>query len=131
MVKSDSFLIDTQIFIWGMEKSSSLSSEIKTLLQDPGNQIFLSVASVWEMVIKKSKGRLKTPKNIKESIKEAEFKLLPIEISHVLEVEKLPNYKDHKDPFDRILISQAKVENLTLITSDPQIWKYKISILKA
>lgn len=131
MVKSNSFLIDTEIFIWGMENSLSLSSKLKSLLRDPKNQIFLSTASVWEIVIRKAKGTLKVPKNIEESIKKAGFKILSIEISHVLEVEKLPSYQDHRDPFDRMLISQAKAENLTLITSDPKIWKYKVSILKA
>lgn len=130
MVKSNSFLIDTEIFIWGMEKSSKLSSKVRLLLENQENQIFISIASIWEMVIKGGKGKLKLPKNIEEDIEVAGFKILPIEVPHVLAVKELPNYQDHKDPFDRILISQAKVENLTLITSDPKIWKYKITMLR-
>ena len=87
------------------------------------------MASIWEIVIKRAKGRLKLPKNIEEGINEASFKVLPIEITHAIEVGNLPSH--HNDPFDRILISQAKVENLTLVTSDPKIWKYKVNLIKA
>lgn len=131
MLESNIFLIDTEILIWGMEKSPKLSVKIKALLENTENQIFVSAASVWEIVIKKAKGRLKTPDDLEGGIKEAGFKFLPIGISHVLGVGKLPNFKDHKDPFDRVLISQAKAENLILITSDPKILRYKLSLLKA
>lgn len=130
MAKSRNFLIDTEVFIWGMEVGKKLSPQIRSILEDPTQNIFISVVSVWEIVIKKAKGRLKTPENIEQSIQETGFKVIPIEISHVLGIEKLPIQPDHKDPFDRILISQAKVENLTLVTSDPKIWKYNIDILK-
>lgn len=125
-----SYLVDTQIFIWLMEDSKKLPAKIKTLLQDP-NDVFISIASVWEIVIKQTKGSLKTPADIEGGIKEAGLKLLGIEISHILGLKNLPLYKNHKDPFDRILISQTKIENLTLITSDPKIWQYKISVVKA
>lgn len=128
MASNRGFLLDTQIFIWWMEKSPRLSNELLKLLNDPQDQILLSVASVWEMVIKKGKKKLKTPKDIEGGIKASGFSILPIEISHVLAVEKLPLY--HKDPFDRVLVAQAQAENLTLITSDQKIWKYSINILK-
>lgn len=124
------YLLDSHFFIWLMEDSKKVSPEIKLLIKDSVNEVFVSVIAVWEIVIKKSKG-LKTPKDITGGITRAGFKILPIEISHALEVEKLPLYRDHKDPFDRMLISQAKVEKLTLVTSDPKIWKYKLSLLKA
>lgn len=123
------FLIDTQVFVWWMEESKRLPKNIFNLLNDPQNQIFLSVASVWEIVIKRAKNKLKVPTDIEGGIKKSYFTVLPIELAHVIQVDKLPIY--HQDPFDRILISQAKVEGLTFITSDPKIWKYKISILKA
>ena len=71
---------------------------------------------------------MRVPKNIVKGAEKAGFLLLPIDLEHILKVENLPLL--HKDPFDRILISQAKVEGLTLITSDEKIWKYKLSILK-
>ncbi len=125
------YLLDTHAFIWWMEGGKKLSPKIKNILQDSSEDIFVSVASVWEIVIKKSKGRLKTPKDIAGGIREAGFKILSIEISHVLEVGELSLRKDHQDPFDRILIAQARAEKLTLVTSDPKIWKYKIPVLKA
>ena len=123
------YLLDTNIFIWWMEGNSRLSKDIFNLLNNPQNQIFLSVASVWEIVIKKSKNKLKTPKDVEGGIKISGFTLINIEISHVLGIEKLPMY--HNDPFDRIIISQAKTEDLTLITTDKKIWKYDFPLLKA
>ena len=126
---SRDFLIDTQVFIWWMEKNKRLHENLFKLLDDPQNKILLSVASIWEIIIKKSKNRLKTPKNIEAGVKKSGFIVLDIELNHVLGVEDLDFY--HKDPFDRILISQAKAENLTLVTSDEKIWKYDIPLIRA
>ena len=124
MVAENIFLLDTQVFIWWMEKNRRLAEELYNLINNSDNQIFLSVATVWEIVIKKSKGKLKVPNDIKGGIKTSGFNLLPIEISHVLALEKLPPH--HRDPFDRILIAQAQIENCTLVTNDPKIKRYKI-----
>lgn len=123
------YLIDTNIFIWWMEKNKRLSKNLFNLLNNPQNQIFLSVASVWEIVIKKAKKKLKTPKDVEGGIKASGFVAINIEMLHVLGIEKLPIH--HNDPFDRVIISQAKTENLTLITTDKKIWKYDLSLLKA
>lgn len=122
------YLIDTNIFIWWMEKNRRLSKDIFDLLNNPQNQIFLSVASIWEIIIKKAKKKLKTPRDVEGGIKASGFIIIDIEMPHVLEVEKLPRY--HNDPFDRILISQSRMENLTFITSDEKIWKYDLPLLK-
>lgn len=128
-LRSDSgFLLDTHAFIWWMEKSKNLSKDIFDLLNDPQQNIFLSVVIIWEIVIKKAKKQLKTPRDIEAGVKRSGFVVLPIEMPHVLEVEKLFNY--HSDPFDRILVAQARIEGLTLITRDPKIWKYDVSVLK-
>lgn len=112
-----------------MEKNKRLSNNLVGILQSPQNPVFLSVASIWEIVLKKKKGQLKLPKNMEENVKTAGFDILTIDVPHVLYVENLPSY--HKDPFDRLLIAQSKIENLTLITNDQQIWKYDVDILKA
>lgn len=122
------YLIDTQIFIWGMENSTRLSTQVKEILKDPTNQVYLSVASIWEIVIKVAKNKLKVPKDIEASIQNSEFKILDIDLNHVLGISKLPSI--HEDPFDRIIISQTQVEGLTLITSDSKIWRYKVKLLK-
>lgn len=129
MENNKRFLIDTQIFIWWMENSERISKKLYDLLNNPHNEVFLSAASVWELVIKKGKKKLKGTVNIQEGIKASNFSILSIEIAHVLGVEKLPHI--HKDPFDRILIAQSQVENVTLITSDEKIMKYKVSAIKA
>lgn len=123
------YLIDTNIFIWWMEKNKRLSKNLFNLLNNPQNQIFLSVASVWEIVIKKAKKKLKTPKDVEGGVKASGFVAINIEMLHVLGIEKLPIH--HNDPFDRIIISQAKAEDLTLVTSDNKIWKYDLRLLKA
>ena len=123
------YLLDTHIFIWWIEKNKRLSKDIFNLLNNPQNQIFLSVASVWELIIKKAKKKLKTPKDVQGGIKASGFIPINIEMLHVLDLEKLPMH--HNDPFDRIIISQAKIEHLTLITADKKIWKYNLALLKA
>lgn len=128
MVSNNHFLLDTHVFIWLMQADKRINPNLRTLIQDPTNNIFISVATVWEIVIKKGLRKIKVPKDIEGGIKYAGLSIMPIELSHVLYVEDLPVY--HKDPFDRILIAQAKVENLTFITHDKQIWKYDVDALK-
>ena len=127
-MNSKGFLLDTNIFIWLMEKNKRIPSDFVSIVQSPQNPVFLSVASIWEMVLKKGKGRLKIPKNIEKDVGTAGFAIIAIDTSHVLGVQELPRY--HKDPFDRLLIAQAKVENLILLTVDPKIKKYDIKTLE-
>ena len=122
------YLIDTQFFIWLMEKSNKIPRSLLDLLGDPQNQIFLSVASIWELIIKKRKKKLKIPKNIKGDVKKSGFSILPIEIEHVMRLEKLPNL--HSDPFDRILIAQSNAEDLILVTADGNMRQYNAKFLK-
>lgn len=123
------YLLDTHIFIWAMENKKKLPERIKNEITNPSNIIFISVATVWEIILKTTKKKLRAPKDITGDIAASNFQLLSIQIEHVLEVKKLPLY--HSDPFDRILIAQAKTEDLVLITSDPKIWKYNIALVKA
>ena len=82
-----------------------------------------------QIVVKKKIGKLRPPRGWKEDVKASGFEILPISLEHIYPLENLPLY--HKDPFDRMLVAQAKVEDLTLITNDKKIWKYKIDVLKA
>lgn len=121
-------LLDTHIFIWLLEGNKNLSQDLVDLLKNPKTSIFLSVASVWEIIIKRKDGKLKTPQNIQKAIHEAEITVIPISISHVVKIESLSLI--HRDPFDRMLIAQTIVENLTLVTADSTIQKYKIPLIK-
>lgn len=118
------YLIDTQIFIWLMESNKRLTSNYVALLRNPKTNIYISIASIWEMIIKQSLGRLKIPSDLEGDLQKAGFHVLPIEISHILGLKTLPHI--HKDPFDRMLVAQAGKENLRLITSDKKIAKYKV-----
>ena len=111
-----------------MERNSRISKDLFTLIKNPLTPVFLSVASIWEIIIKRAKGPLRVPKNLMGGIESSGLLVLPIYAPHAVGVEKLPPI--HKDPFDRILIAQSKVEKLTLVTSDRKIRKYKTKILK-
>ena len=125
MVKNK-FLLDTRIFIWAMENSNELQRELKEDIASPENTVYVSVASIWEIIIKKSLQKITVDFNIEESIRKTGFTILAIETAHVLEVEDLPYH--HRDLFDRLLIAQARVENLTFITHDKVVKKYRVSI---
>lgn len=127
-MRSKGYLIDTHIFIWLMEKSPRINKDLFTLLKNPYLPVSLSLASIWEIVLKRSKKQLRVPKDLMRGIKATNFLILPIETDHIFGIEKLPLH--HGDPFDRILISQAKAEDLTLITHDKEIWKYDVDVLK-
>ena len=123
------YLLDTHAFLWFVTDDNRLSSKAKSIIQDSNNEIYLSAASAWEISIKTKLGRLKLGKNLElfivEQLTENSFGPLAITVSHSLYTEKLPQI--HKDPFDRIMISQTKVENMVLITRDKEIREYKVS----
>ena len=85
--------------------------------------------SVWEIAIKKALGKLESPEDLKEMIADSEFELMPIDYEHAWQVKDLPPH--HRDPFDRLLVSQATVENLMLVTRDSYLEAYNVSILEA
>lgn len=122
------YLLDTNIFLWSLNGDRKLKAEAKEVIKDSRNQIFVSIASAWEISIKNRAGKLPLKTTLDKCFEVSNFELLNINLDHVLKLDKLPPY--HKDPFDRILISQAKTEGLTLITSDQKIWKYNIDVLK-
>ncbi len=128
-------LIDTHVFLWFME-GVQLRQNAENFLKDTNNnEILVSYATGWEIAIKFGIGKLKLPSApeiwFPDRVRRAGFTLLPIELQHLLRVHNLPPI--HKDPFDRLLISQADVENLTIVTEDPNFAKYagKISSLNA
>jgi len=125
------YLLDTDVLLRYVEGDKKLKASIKQVLQDKNTQVFISVISGIEISIKNRLGKLSLKTSLNSIFETIEFDLLDINIKHVLEFNKLPMQKEHKDPFDRIIISQAKAENLTLITTDKKIWRYKLPLLKA
>ncbi|MEI6488976.1 MAG: type II toxin-antitoxin system VapC family toxin [Bacteroidota bacterium] len=113
------FLIDTQAFIWFVENNKNLPTKIKKELENPENLIIVSIASLWEMTIKMSLGKLILNCEIDEMIEKVYangFEILPILPEHIIKLSTLDSI--HRDPFDRIIISQALTENIVLVSSD-------------
>ena len=114
-------LLDTCVLIWFLRNNKKkLSDKLMTRIEDPENEVYLSVASFWEMAIKSSLGKLALPQALDDSFKdkilEQGFEILDINFNHVTQVQHLPTI--HTDPFDRLMISQCKTESLTAVTND-------------
>jgi PIN domain nuclease of toxin-antitoxin system len=125
-------LLDTHIFIWWADEPEKLSPAILSALEDEANDLVLSVASVWEMQIKVQLGKLKLSLALEEllnnQIETNDLAILPITLTHVLAVGALPHH--HKDPFDRLLITQSIEEDLMLVTADRQFSAYSINLFQ-
>jgi len=121
-------LLDTHILIWALENNPALSENARNVITTGRNMVFVSSASVWEISIKKSIGKLKAPDNLLEELLSHRFSLLDINAEHAQLAGELPLI--HKDPFDRMLVAQAKIEKLTLISVDPHIAQYEVKLLR-
>ncbi len=122
-------LLDTCVLLWWLDDPTQLSEQASTGIKDTDNEITVSIVSAWEIAIKKALGKLESPENLKEMIADSEFKLMPIDYEHAWHVKDLPSH--HRDPFDRLLVAQAQVEHMTLVTRDPRLKAYNIPILEA
>ena len=124
-------LLDTHALIWWLVSSRRLGERARALMRDPGTTVYVSVATAWEMSIKVGLGRLEIPSNVGSwlpaQLAANRFRLLPISLQHILAVEHLPGH--HRDPFDRLLIAQARVERLTIVTSDATMPRYGVAVL--
>lgn len=123
-----SLLLDTQIFLWIFLHPGKIGSKLWAILRDSQNDLYLSAASAWEIAIKVRIGKMKLPSNpalyVPRRARESNILSLPITEEHALAVAELP--LEHADPFDRILVAQAQLESLTLVTSDPVFQRYKV-----
>jgi PIN domain nuclease of toxin-antitoxin system len=124
-------LLDTHSFLWFIGGDERLSSTARTLIEDVNNDVFLSVASLWEMAIKISLGRLRLAQPfetfIPQQISLNRIGILGITISHTAQVAILPFH--HRDPFDRLLIAQALGEQMPIVSRDPEFDAYGITRL--
>ena len=124
-------LIDTHLFLWAALNDSRFPLAAADAFSDPANELLVSSASIWEIAIKSSRGDRGfhvDPRVVYRNLIESGYIELPITSEHAVAVSTLPLI--HKDPFDRILIAQALVEGITLLTSDPQVAKYPGPIRK-
>lgn len=121
------YLLDSNTLYWWVTDAEKIPSNVRQLLQDSDHAVFYSVITPWELSIKNAKGKLPLPRQFFEKIPELGFDCLPVEEKHVQALRALP--KLHGDPFDRMLVAQAKREKLTLITADKHLAKYPIKTL--
>lgn len=115
-------LLDTHVFLWWLAGDRRLGAAELEAIREPENDVYLSAASVWEIVIKQSLGRLRTPEPASSAALRLGIEPLSISFEHAEATASLPPL--HNDPFDRVLMAQARVESLTLVTHDPAIRSY-------
>jgi PIN domain nuclease of toxin-antitoxin system len=127
------FLIDTHCWLWGLLAKDRLNDAAKALLEDGDNTAFFSAVSAAEIGIKFGIEKLQLPRPAKEfvvsEVEDAGMKTLPLYMHHALRVAELPLH--HRDPFDRLLVAQAQMEGLPLMTADAKIAKYDVEIIWA
>jgi PIN domain nuclease of toxin-antitoxin system len=122
-------LIDSNAFIWMVSQPRELSAASRHALVDPANERFLSIASIWEIAIKLSGGKLELPGTLQAAVDGMAAEMLPITMVHISRVQTLPFH--HRDPFDRTMIAQAIEEGLTIVTRDRHFPAYGVPILAA
>jgi len=124
-------LLDTHVALWAITDSPKLPKKARELIQSPKSSIWISAATVWEIAIKHGLGRGDMPVSGQGALRyfqESGYQFLPVEPEHAAAVEELPAH--HADPFDRILVAQAIVEPMRLITHDPMVARYSDTIIE-
>ena len=122
------YLLDTHTLLWARTAPDVLSTDALGVLESADSALYLSVASLWECAIKSSIGKLDVPDEFYRTVA-ADYEILGIEVSHVEACAKLPMH--HRDPFDRMLVAQARLGGLTLLTRDRDIAKYDVPVVAA
>ena len=123
------YLLDTQALLWWAFDPKQLSDDARIAIADGRSYVFVSAATAWEISIKRRLGKLHAPGCVRQLLKDNRFLQLPVSFEHAEATEHLPLH--HKDPFDRLLVAQAKADRLTLITRDRDIQKYDVPMIAA
>jgi PIN domain nuclease of toxin-antitoxin system len=124
-------LLDAHALLWWGTDDDRLSASARTVLADGTNELYVSVASIWELAIKHHKGDLELPREvgvfIDERLRRNRWSSLPIDQRHVIRVAELPTI--HRDPFDRMLVAQAQIEGMPIVTTDAAITRYDVETI--
>ena len=120
-------LLDTRTFLCWVSDWGEIDETTRDAIADPGNEVFVSAVSGWEIAVKKARSRLVAPDNLSAVVGEKHFKHLPLTFEHVERAAVLPMH--HRDPFDRMLIAQAQAEGLVLVTGDERIRLYDVATM--
>jgi PIN domain nuclease of toxin-antitoxin system len=119
-------LLDTHVVLWWLADDPALADEVKDRL-DHEPDVYVSAATIWEVAIKQAIGKLPEPAGLPELVRDSGFIELPIRSQHAITAARLPLI--HRDPFDRMLVAQAREEDLTLVTRDAMCQQYEVAIL--
>ena len=122
-------LLDTHVLLWALTDDPSLSAAARAAIVDGRNRVVVSAVSAWEITIKRSLGKLRAPADLAKEVAAHRFTPLAVSLEHALAVGALPDL--HRDPFDRLLVAQAGVEGLTIVTRDRAIARYDVDVLGA
>ena len=120
-------LIDSHALLWWSEASPALSIAARTAIADPANDVLISIASLWELMIKASSGKLTLPADVETMVASQGFSVLSITFAHLRRIGGLPRF--HRDPFDRMMIAQALAEGIPIATCDRLFAAYGVQIL--
>jgi PIN domain nuclease of toxin-antitoxin system len=123
-----SLLLDTHVVLWWLADDPQLPDEIKDRL-DHEPDVRVSSATIWEIVVKQALGKITAPEGLPERVRDTGFRELPIGFAHAMAAGRLPLI--HRDPFDRMLVAQARCEGLTLVTGDSRCQQYDVAVLPA
>jgi PIN domain nuclease of toxin-antitoxin system len=122
-------LLDTHVMIWALEAPDRLNSKARTAIESRENKVFVSIVSPWELAIKGPREGLRLPDELEVEMDRRGFDLLPVLFRHTEPIGSMPYH--HRDPFDRMLVAQALVEGLTIVTADRKLTNYQVSLMPA
>ncbi len=122
-----SLLLDTHALLWWLADDPELSTEVRSRIGEGRTRVVASAASAWEISIKAARGRLEAPDELAAALERDHIEQLPITVRHATAAGKLPRH--HDDPFDRMLIAQAQLEGLALVTRDPRMRTYDVDVV--
>lgn len=121
-------LLDTHVLLWWLADDEHLPAPAAVTIADPDTEVVVSAASAWEISIKQAAGRLHAPEDLLDALAANGFGTLPITADHAMAAGRLPAH--HADPFDRMLIAQAQIEDLTLVSVDRRFSNYEVELLR-
>ncbi len=126
-------LLDTHVWLWMALAPQHLGDDSRSMLADRDNALFFSIASAWEIVVKSARGKLELPMDaptyLRSRVARSGAELLNLSLDHLFALSSLPEH--HRDPFDRVLVAQAKVEGMSLMSADPHVLAYPVLTIDA
>ncbi len=124
-------LLDTHALLWLLADDARLGDRARDLIVDPANDVFVSAASFWEIVIKVRAGKLEADGvAVLDACRRTGLQVIDVTPEHTLAVQALPQFDDHRDPFDHLLLAQAKIAGLVFVTQDGKASRYPVAILR-